>query len=215
MATEQENLSLEDRRAALLATLAARLGDDVTSNPSLADAINRQIDELVAAAVAMDAGAPLPPDKGLAQLVGVGPEAAEQTRPDPRPAVRSSPTTRPSPPSASSPSPTCTTSTSTRGSACSGPSSSCRSCSEPAPSASPPARAPTGCTSSTAARCCATPATTGWPPTGVHSATATRRWPAAPAANTDFHPLFSHFNNQVALFWRDKRISDVHPRARL
>jgi hypothetical protein len=78
MATEQENLSLEDRRAALLATLAERLGDDVTSNPSLADAINRQIDELVAAAVATDAATPPPPDKGLAQLVGVGPEAAEQ-----------------------------------------------------------------------------------------------------------------------------------------
>jgi hypothetical protein len=27
--------------------------------------------------------------------------------------------------------------------------------------------------------------------------------------NVDFHHLFSHFNNQVALFWRDKRISDV------
>ncbi|MEI6431067.1 MAG: hypothetical protein WCP07_02695, partial [bacterium] len=27
--------------------------------------------------------------------------------------------------------------------------------------------------------------------------------------NTDFHPLFAHFINQVALFWRDKRISDV------
>jgi hypothetical protein len=78
MATEQENLSLEDRRAALLATVAARLGDDVTSNPGLADAINRQIDDLVAAAVALDAGAPAPPDRGLAQLVGVGPEAAEQ-----------------------------------------------------------------------------------------------------------------------------------------
>ena len=78
MATEQENLSLEDRRAALLATLAARLGDDVTANPSLADAINRQIDDLVAAAVALDAKAPPPPDKGLAQLVGVGPEASDQ-----------------------------------------------------------------------------------------------------------------------------------------
>src|SRR5262249_1435099 len=28
-------------------------------------------------------------------------------------------------------------------------------------------------------------------------------------ANTDFHHLFSHFINQVTLFWRDKRISDV------
>ena len=27
--------------------------------------------------------------------------------------------------------------------------------------------------------------------------------------NTDFHMLFSHFVNQVTLFWRDKRISDV------
>jgi hypothetical protein len=35
--------------------------------------------------------------------------------------------------------------------------------------------------------------------------------PVAPGsrANTDFHRLFSHFANQVALYWRDKRISDV------
>lgn len=35
--------------------------------------------------------------------------------------------------------------------------------------------------------------------------------PVLPASrpNTDFHPLFTHFNNEVALFWRDKRISDV------
>src|SRR3712207_1539949 len=76
MATQRENLSLEDRRAALLATVAERLGDEVTTNPSLADAINRQIDDLVAAAVALDAASPVPPDRGLAQLVGVGPEAA-------------------------------------------------------------------------------------------------------------------------------------------
>ncbi len=76
MATERENRSLEDRRAALLATVAERLGDEVTTNPSLADAINRQIDDLVAAAVALDAASSVPPDRGLAQLVGVGPEAA-------------------------------------------------------------------------------------------------------------------------------------------
>lgn len=33
--------------------------------------------------------------------------------------------------------------------------------------------------------------------------------PAGSRENSDFHRLFSHFNNQVALFWRDKRISDV------
>src|SRR5205823_5853351 len=27
--------------------------------------------------------------------------------------------------------------------------------------------------------------------------------------NTDYHYLFSHFVNQIALYWRDKRISDV------
>jgi hypothetical protein len=78
MATEQENLSLEDRRAALLATLADRLGNDVISTPSLADAIVKQIDDLVAAALTADATLAPPPDKGLAQLVGVGTEAADQ-----------------------------------------------------------------------------------------------------------------------------------------
>jgi hypothetical protein len=78
MATEQENLRLEDRRAALLATLADRLGNDVIANPSLADAIVKQIDDLVAAALAADTQVAPPPDKGLAQLVGVGPEAADQ-----------------------------------------------------------------------------------------------------------------------------------------
>jgi len=35
--------------------------------------------------------------------------------------------------------------------------------------------------------------------------------PLAPGsrANTDYHRRFSHFIDQVALFWRDKRISDV------
>jgi hypothetical protein len=33
--------------------------------------------------------------------------------------------------------------------------------------------------------------------------------PTGSRANTDFHNLFTHFVNQVALFWRDKRISDV------
>ena len=33
--------------------------------------------------------------------------------------------------------------------------------------------------------------------------------PTGSRANTDFHRQFSHFVNQVALFWRDKRISDV------
>jgi hypothetical protein len=33
--------------------------------------------------------------------------------------------------------------------------------------------------------------------------------PLGSRPNTDFHPLFVQFTNQVALYWRDKRISDV------
>ena len=33
--------------------------------------------------------------------------------------------------------------------------------------------------------------------------------PAGSRPNTDFHNLFTHFINQVTLYWRDKRISDV------
>jgi hypothetical protein len=33
--------------------------------------------------------------------------------------------------------------------------------------------------------------------------------PAGAQPNTEFHPLFGHFANQVALYWRDKRVSDV------
>jgi hypothetical protein len=33
--------------------------------------------------------------------------------------------------------------------------------------------------------------------------------PARSRPNTDFHKLYSHFINQVVLYWRDKRISDV------
>jgi hypothetical protein len=32
---------------------------------------------------------------------------------------------------------------------------------------------------------------------------------AGSRANTDFHPLFSNFIDQVTMFWRDKRVSDV------
>src|SRR6266545_3102907 len=77
MATQQENQSRHDRTAALLETLTARLGDRLISNPPLADEIIRQIEQLVVAVEDADAKAPPPPDKGLAELVGVGPEAAD------------------------------------------------------------------------------------------------------------------------------------------
>jgi len=76
MATERDYQSLYDRIAALRAQMASQLGSDLIQNPQLADAIVKQIDDLLAAAVTADAQTPPPPDKGLAQLIGVGPEAA-------------------------------------------------------------------------------------------------------------------------------------------
>lgn len=77
MATEQENQDLYDRIAALRQTLTNRLASDLIQNPQLADALNKQIDEMLGAVIDADFKAVPPPDKGLAQLVGVGPEAAD------------------------------------------------------------------------------------------------------------------------------------------
>jgi hypothetical protein len=76
MATEREYQNLYDRIAALREQLASRLSSDLIQNPQLGDALVKQIDDMLASAVAADAKTPPPPDKGLAQLVGIGPEAA-------------------------------------------------------------------------------------------------------------------------------------------
>src|SRR5271157_4231689 len=76
MATERDYQSLYDRIAALRDTVAARVSSDLIQNPQLADALTKQIDDLLQSVVDSDSAAPPPPDKGLAQLAGVGPEAA-------------------------------------------------------------------------------------------------------------------------------------------
>jgi hypothetical protein len=75
---EEEYQSLYDRIAALRETVTSRLASDLIQNPQLADALIRQIDEMLAKVVDVDAKAPPPPDKGLAELIGLGPEAATQ-----------------------------------------------------------------------------------------------------------------------------------------
>ena len=153
---------------------------------------------------------PPPPDKGLAQLVGVGPEAADELRRRPASRRASSPTTRPSPPSGSSPSATSTTSTSTRRSASSASCRSSRSCSAPARCGCRPAPGAFALYQFDRREVLRyTAARPPVRPTGARSATAARRCRRGSRANTDFHSLFTHFVNQVALFWRDKRISDV------
>ncbi len=78
MATEREYQGLYDRIAALRETLIGRLSADLTQNPQLAEELLKQVDELLQSAVEADSKAPPPPDKGLASLVGIGPEAATE-----------------------------------------------------------------------------------------------------------------------------------------
>ncbi len=75
MATEKEIQQLYDRIAALRATVTDRLGVDLITNPQLADALAKQIDDMLASVEAADSTAPPPPDSGLAELVGIGPTA--------------------------------------------------------------------------------------------------------------------------------------------
>src|ERR1700689_4433939 len=77
MATEKDYQNLYDRIAALREQVASRLSSDLVSNPQLADAITKQIDDLLASAETADSNVPPPPDKGLAALAGVGPDAAK------------------------------------------------------------------------------------------------------------------------------------------
>jgi hypothetical protein len=83
MATEKDYQSLYDRIAALRETVSSRLAGDLISNPQLADAITKQIDDMLQGVVDADAKVVPPPDKGLAALAGIGPEASRdfgQTR---------------------------------------------------------------------------------------------------------------------------------------
>jgi hypothetical protein len=77
MTTTQGYQNLQDQIAALKETLMDRLAPDLIQNPQVAEAVLRQLNGLMAAVVAADGEAPLAPDGGLAQLAGIGPEAAK------------------------------------------------------------------------------------------------------------------------------------------
>jgi hypothetical protein len=83
MATEREYQNLYDRMAALRDTVTNRLASDLISNPQLADALTKRIDDMLQSVVDADAKEAPPPDKGLAALAGIGQQAAKdlgQTR---------------------------------------------------------------------------------------------------------------------------------------
>ncbi|MGH2636292.1 MAG: hypothetical protein ACRDHU_09150 [Actinomycetota bacterium] len=74
--SEHDYQNLYDRIAALRETVFDQRAADLIQNPQLADALTKQIDDMLQAVIDADMHALPPPDKGLAQLVGVGPEAA-------------------------------------------------------------------------------------------------------------------------------------------
>jgi hypothetical protein len=76
MATEGNYEALLERVAGLRAELARRLSTDLLGNPQLAESLVQQVEDLYEAAINADRAAPVPPDQGLAQLIGVGPDAA-------------------------------------------------------------------------------------------------------------------------------------------
>ncbi|MDQ1718191.1 MAG: hypothetical protein QOE89_2144 [Pseudonocardiales bacterium] len=76
MLSEKEYQDRLDRVQALRQRLAHQLSGSLVSNPALAEELNGRLDELVAAASGADANVPTPPDGGLAALVGIGPDAA-------------------------------------------------------------------------------------------------------------------------------------------
>jgi hypothetical protein len=76
MAKESEYQALLDRIAALQETVTDQHAADLIANPQLADALMGKIDDMLAAVVAADEKTPPPPDQGLAQLAGVGPDAS-------------------------------------------------------------------------------------------------------------------------------------------
>jgi len=78
MALHKDHQGLYDRIAALREQVTNRLGADLISNPQLADALTKQIDDMLRSVVDTDAKTPPPPDKGLGALIGIGPEAASE-----------------------------------------------------------------------------------------------------------------------------------------
>jgi hypothetical protein len=76
MPNERTYQDLLDRVGALEGMVADRLSSQLLQNPQLADQLTKQVDDLMRAVVDAERGQPPPPDMGTAQLAGIGPEAA-------------------------------------------------------------------------------------------------------------------------------------------
>jgi hypothetical protein len=71
-----DNQSLQDRMAALRETLVDQLAPQLIQNPQLADALTQQIEDILAQVVTEETKVTVPPDGGFAELIGIGNETA-------------------------------------------------------------------------------------------------------------------------------------------
>lgn len=76
MSTAGENQGLYDRVAALREALVDKLGPQLIQNPQLADALTQQIEDMLNQVVVADTQTAAPADGGLAELIGLGKDAA-------------------------------------------------------------------------------------------------------------------------------------------
>jgi hypothetical protein len=76
MSTTGENQGLYDRVAALREALVDKLGPQLIQNPQLADALTQQIEDMLNQVVVAETTTPTPADGGLAELIGLGKDAA-------------------------------------------------------------------------------------------------------------------------------------------
>ncbi|SEI92468.1 hypothetical protein [Demequina mangrovi] len=76
MPTQREQQERLDRVNALRARIAEQLAGSLASNPVIAEELHRQIDEHVDSLVAAEGQRPAPPDGGFGGLIGIGPDAA-------------------------------------------------------------------------------------------------------------------------------------------
>jgi hypothetical protein len=78
MPTESESTLLQLRLAALRAKLADQAGSDLISDPRLAEALTGEVAAIMRILESADGQQARPPDGGLAQLAGIGDESAQR-----------------------------------------------------------------------------------------------------------------------------------------
>jgi hypothetical protein len=78
MATEKQYQDLYDRIGALRETVTSKLTPELIQNPQLAEILVKQIDDMLKSAEDDDRASPAPPDAGLAELAGIGPQAVNE-----------------------------------------------------------------------------------------------------------------------------------------